>query len=222
MTISEALFSILKSSWHILLMLILFVVVTPILKKIFKPKIKGYIGEKNVALLLAALDKKKYQTINDLIIKIEGESTQIDHVVVSNYGIFVIETKNYKGWIVGHEYDNYWKQVIYKEKNNFLNPIKQNEYHVKFLKSALKIFPEVQYYPIVSFASGAEIKINTTRDVINEEFLLRTITKYRTEIISDDLKNEIFAHLKFVKGMNAYYEKEHIQNIKEKRPKINK
>ena len=220
MTISEALFSILKSSWHILLMLFLFVVVPSILITIFKPKIKGYIGEKTVALLLATLDKKKYQTINDLIIKIEGESTQIDHVVVSNYGIFVIETKNYKGWIVGHEYDNYWKQVIYKEKNNFLNPIKQNEYHVKFLKGALKIFPQVKYYPIVSFASGADIKVNTTRDVVHEEFLLRTITKYQTEIISDDLKNKIFAYLKSIREMNAKYKKEHVKKIKEKRRKI--
>jgi len=214
---SEIIISILKGTWYLWLIMFLFVVVTPILIKIFKPKIKGYIGEKNVALLLATLDKKKYQTINDLIIKIEGESTQIDHIVVSNYGIFVIETKNYKGWIVGREYDNYWKQVIYKEKNNFPNPIKQNEYHIKFLKSALKIFPQVKYYPIVSFASGAEIKVNTTGDVVHEEFLLRTITKYRTEIISNDLKNKIFAYLKSTRELNAKYKKEHIQNIKIKR-----
>jgi len=56
--------------------------------------------------------------------------------VVSNYGIFVIETKNYKGWIIGNEFDDYWTQVIFKRKEKLYNPIKQNYGHIQ----ALKIF----------------------------------------------------------------------------------
>lgn len=193
----------------------IFGAVVPGVVKIFKPKIKGFIGEKTAALLLATLDRKKYRTINDLIIRVEGKSTQIDHVVISNYGIFVIETKNYKGWIVGRESDRYWKQVIFKEKNSFLNPIKQNEYHVKLLKDALKLFPEVLYYSIISFASEAEIKVDTDKDVVREELLLRTIRKYQTKVISDDLKNDVFSYLKTIKKINKNYKKEHIKNIKD-------
>ncbi len=142
-------------------------------------------------------------------------------MVISNYGIFVIETKNYKGWIIGKESDAYWKQVIYKEKNSFLNPIKQNEYHMKLLRSALSLFPDVSYYPIVSFAAEADIKIKIEKDVVSEELLLRTIRNYQTEVISDDLKDEIFNYLKVIKKINRGYGKKHVQNIKEKRAQIN-
>ena len=203
-----------KQTWYLWVAIFVFGAVIPGVIKIFKPRIKGFIGEKKVAFLLVTLDRKKYRTINDLIIRIEGKSTQIDHVVVSNYGIFVIETKNYKGWIVGRESDRYWKQVIYKEKNSFLNPIIQNEYHMKFLRSALTLFSDIPYYPIVPFASEADIKVKAEKDVISEEMLLRTIRNYQTEAISDDLKNEIFNYLKTIKMMNKNYSKEHIKSIK--------
>ena len=65
-------------------------------------KIKGWFGEKNISNRLEKLDADKYITLNDILIKNEKENTsQIDHLVVSVYGLFVIETKNYKGWIFG-------------------------------------------------------------------------------------------------------------------------
>ena len=70
----------------------------------FKPQIKGFMGEKIVSLLLLCLDKEKYKVINDVIIKNGDITSQIDNVVVSKFGVFVIETKNYKGWIFGYEY----------------------------------------------------------------------------------------------------------------------
>jgi hypothetical protein len=55
--------------------------------------------------------------LHDITIpSVKGKTTQIDHVVVSEYGVFVIETKNYTGWIVGDEKSDYWTQVIYKRK----------------------------------------------------------------------------------------------------------
>jgi len=212
---------IVKDNWYILLLIILFGTVLPATVKMIKPKIKGYFGEKTIAFLLATLNRKKYRTINDLIIKIDDESTQIDHVVVSNYGIFVIETKNYKGWIIGGESDNYWKQVIYKEKNNFFNPIKQNQYHIKLLKSVLEIFSEVKYYPIVSFANEADIKVRTNKDIVHEGYLLRTINKYQNEIISNKLRDEIFDYLKTVKMINSDYGREHVKSIKDRRSRKN-
>ena len=39
-------------------------------------------------------------------------TTQIDHVVVSKYGLFTIETKNYRGKIYGDDARDKWTQVI--------------------------------------------------------------------------------------------------------------
>ncbi|MED4785238.1 nuclease-related domain-containing protein [Brevibacillus choshinensis] len=92
--------------------LILWCIIAFILKS---ATVKGFIGEKTVSTLLGRLEKQKYRVLNDLLIPTAtGNTSQIDHVIVSEYGIFVIETKNYKGWIYGDEDSQYWTQVIYK------------------------------------------------------------------------------------------------------------
>jgi len=103
----ETVISILKSTWYIWAGIIIISLLKP-----FLPKIKGFFGEKSVAFQLSRLDPSKYKVINNIILQSGEKTTQIDHVVVSNYGIFVIETKNYNGWILGDEYADYWTQVI--------------------------------------------------------------------------------------------------------------
>jgi len=71
--------------WYLwILVLIVFVF------RLYKAKIKGIIGEKTISAFLSRLDSTKYKVINDLMLSTEGKTSQIDHVVVSNYGIFVI------------------------------------------------------------------------------------------------------------------------------------
>ena len=75
---------------------------------------KGRIGEQRVAHILGRLPKDRYRIINNLLLRTSsGGTTQIDHVVISEYGIFVIETKFYKGWIYGGESSEYWTQNNY-------------------------------------------------------------------------------------------------------------
>lgn len=83
--------------------------------------------------------RTKYKVLNNITLQTDGRTTQIDHVVVSNLGLFVIETKNYKGWIIGDEYSEYWTQVIYKRKEKLYNHIRQNYGHLMaLLKSKLR------------------------------------------------------------------------------------
>ncbi|MCG8542390.1 MAG: NERD domain-containing protein [Clostridia bacterium] len=114
------------------------------------PKVKGSFGEAAVKVYLSRLDKEKYRILHDVMISNDkGSTSQIDHVIVSPFGIFVIETKNYKGWILGNEKSYQWAQVIYKKKEKLLNPILQNHGHVKALKALLKDYPDIEYHPIV-------------------------------------------------------------------------
>jgi len=75
---------------------------------------KGIIGEflVNISANLK-LDKNKYHLIKNVTLPTEDGTTQIDHIIVSEYGIFVVETKNMKGWIFGDEKQKYWTQKIY-------------------------------------------------------------------------------------------------------------
>ena len=91
------------------------------------PWFKGITGEflVNTAARLF-LPKDEYHLIKDVTLPNEDGTTQIDHIIVSRYGVFVIETKNMKGWIFGSANQKTWTQKIYKHTHKFQNPLHQN------------------------------------------------------------------------------------------------
>lgn len=196
-------------NWYLWAFIIILIVY-----KVFAPQIKGFFGEKAVSIFLSTLDPSKYLIINDLLIPAGPKTAQIDHVVVSNYGIFVIETKNYKGWILGNEYDNYWTQVIYKRKERLYNPIKQNSGHIRALNKALKEYPNLRFISIVAFTTKCDLKVRTETDVVYTVHIASTIKGYTGLCISDEMKDQIYSKLinSNIKGWVA--KKNHIESIK--------
>lgn len=120
---------------------------------------KGKAGEIIVANKLNHLPKNQYRVLNNITIPTPRGSSQIDHLVVSVFGIFVIETKNYNGWIYGGESSEYWTQNIYGNKHQFYNPILQNAGHVKALRRVLIKYEPLFIFPIVAFSGRANIKV---------------------------------------------------------------
>jgi hypothetical protein len=181
------------------------------------PSVKGYFGELSIRIWLCFLDKNKYKVINDVMIPSgQGRTAQIDHIVISVYGIFVIETKNYKGWIFGSEGSKYWTQVIYKTKNKFYNPILQNKGHVKALKELLVDYPNIGYIPIVAFTTKADFKkLNVTSHVVYSLGLNRTIKRYTAEIISPDDMDRIYNTILNANIEDKKAKKEHVTRIQE-------
>jgi len=149
------------------------------------PFVKGLIGEMFVALFLKLLNKDIYRVYHDLYIpKEDGTTTQIDHVITSPYGIFVVETKNYKGWIFGDEKSKNWTQVIYKKKSYFYNPIRQNHGHIRHLKKYLVYPNKTAYIFIIAFSMRATLKkVSTTTKVLYSPILVLHIKKYKDVLI---------------------------------------
>lgn len=57
-------------------------------------------GEAQIRRCLAKYCENKNAHLHNITLRLEdGSTTQIDHVLVSTKGIFVIETKHYRGWI---------------------------------------------------------------------------------------------------------------------------
>ncbi|MBA6337429.1 NERD domain-containing protein [Colwellia sp. BRX8-7] len=101
---------------------------------------KGVLGEWQVNLLIKFfLDKNDYHLIKNVTLPTEDGTTQIDHIIVSKYGIFVVETKNMKGWIFGGANQKQWTQQIFKHKSKFQNPLHQNYKHIKTLEDLLLV-----------------------------------------------------------------------------------
>ncbi|WP_201585705.1 NERD domain-containing protein [Psychrobacter jeotgali] len=137
---------------------------------------KGILGETviNVAMWLK-LEKEVYHRLNNITLPLSnGGSTQIDHVIVSVYGIFVIETKNYKGWIFGNEKQKQWTQVIMGRKYKFQNPLQQNYLHIKTLADLLEL--DIRYFhSMIAFIGECELK---TRDELPEQVLTSGMVSY--------------------------------------------
>lgn len=93
------------------------------LLRVFLPDLKGKIGEWAVQRQAKQHLDERYILLNDLTLPDQdGGTTQIDHVLLSPFSIFVIESKNYKGWIFGSARQKMWTQKIYKKVINFRIP----------------------------------------------------------------------------------------------------
>ena len=90
----EGIINIYSNNSKLLLETIILIALCIILK-IYYPKFRGFMGEFWVKLELRKLPKDKYVVLNDIMIKDEKGTHQIDHLVISKFGIFVIEMKNY-------------------------------------------------------------------------------------------------------------------------------
>jgi len=154
----------------------------------------GRSGERFVSRKLHRLDPAHYKILNDLMLPSHGNSsaTQIDHVVVSNYGIFCIETKAYKGWIFGSANQEFWTQVIFRYKERFYNPLRQNFAHTKAIENLLG--SQRLKTPIVSlvdFPNADKLKISGTDSVGHARDIVKKIESYTNLVYSDAERDEI-------------------------------
>lgn len=107
---------------------------------------------------------------NTYIPKANGETAEIDVIMLTRKGIFVFESKNYSGWIFGSETQRNWYQTLpsgkgKSRKEHFYNPIMQNSSHIKHLKALIG-----EQYPIHSII------------VFSERCTLKSVTVNRNDI----------------------------------------
>lgn len=126
-----------------------------------------------VALLATNLDHKEYFIFNNIILPSEKTTTtQIDHIVVSRYGIFVIESKKYNGWIYAHKNRREWTQTFKTGlKHHFHNPILQNFAHISALKEQMP-FVGNRFFSVIAFSGDCEFKTPRINNVLYEEELV--------------------------------------------------
>ena len=122
------------------------------------PWFKGLIGEfiVNIAAKMF-LNRNEYHLIKNVTLRTEDGTTQIDHITVSKYGVFVVETKNMKGWIFGSQKQKTWTQKKYKQSRKFQNPLLQNYKHLKTIESLLGLNDQ-QINSVVVFTGDSTFK----------------------------------------------------------------
>jgi hypothetical protein len=173
-------------------------------------RIIGIFGEHWVKEELSELSDD-YKILNDvMIITKDGISHQIDHVVFSKYGIFVIETKQINGYITGNDYDKKWTVYSGKKKFYIYNPVHQNYGHIKALEEVLELSQD-KFIPIVCISSRAKVKIKSNV-VVLLAYLLPTIQKY-DKVILDNV-DDVYNKLLQVNIIDKSKRREHVKNTK--------
>jgi hypothetical protein len=125
-----------------------------------------------------------YHLLNHITLKLEDGTTQVDHILVSRFGVFVIETKDYQGWIFANARHPSWTQVLYKCKFRFQNPIFQNLRHVRAVRELLDFLPPDVIRSVVVFTGNAEFKTDMPIGVFQLSGLVDHIRDQSAEVMS--------------------------------------
>jgi hypothetical protein len=172
-----------------------FIIPVVLITVVKTPWFKGMVGEFiiNVSAMMM-LDKNVYYLIRNVTLPTEDGTTQIDHIIVSVYGVFVVETKNMKGWIFGSPNQSTWTQKIYKHTNKFYNPIHQNYKHVKTIESLLGL-NDHQVHSLIVFIGESTFKTKMPDNVTEGGGYIRYIKSMKQPVLSklevDEIVNKI-------------------------------
>lgn len=138
---------------------------------------KGETGENYIELQLISLNIPK-KIIRNAYIPNKNTTAEIDLILITEYGIYVIESKNYSGWIFGSENRRNWTQTLNKKsKYKFYNPILQNRTHIKALSNYLNISIK-KFHSFIVFSQNSELKQipqNTDEYCIMYDYQLNSI-----------------------------------------------
>jgi len=216
--------------------IILFIGLFILIHRYNSPNYKGRVGEEWVHNILMELPDE-YYVMDDIVMNTVRGTTQIDHIVISQYAVFVIETKNYSGHIYGNDKSKKWNQNIvtdvtyrrkwwktytYVTKNQFYNPIKQCLSHMYEVKNSLKEWPYLKIVPIVVFAGSADLcNVESKNHVVYDTDLLATILSYKTIYLSKTDVQKVIERLTLLNVREYVDNDTHMRNIREARKERN-
>lgn len=182
------------------------------------PTVIGAAGERAVnATLSRQLNEQDYILLEDLTLPTSHGTTQLDHIVLSRFGIFVIETKNMSGWIFGGENQARWTQVMRRHKSQFQNPLRQNYHHLKVVQNLLGIRLD-QLENLVAFVGSAEPKTEMPPNVFwNRRALSNYIASRKTVRFTESEVRDFARKLRSsALDSNKETRRAHVQYVREK------
>lgn len=196
-----------------LIWLAFFAVAAGVLKS---PWFKGWWGERQVRdLIRRRLSPATYREFHNVTIRDEfGETTQIDHVYVSPFGVLVIETKHMGHWIFGGRHQPLWTQQIYRHKSRFQNPLRQNHRHIKVLEAALGL-PQEAFKSVVVFTGHCTFKTEMPEEVCTLSDLIEYVHSIDERILDSEQVDAICRNLQRLRLEPSFRtHREHLDSLR--------
>lgn len=179
----------------------------------YHAKSSGDYGEYSLKTIVNSLPEY-FHVINDVMIQTKKGSTQLDHIIVSPFGIYVIETKNHKGMIFGDANGKVWTQVLNGRGHFTLyNPLWQNQGHIKHLSEATKI-PERYMIGLVVF-TNPEANIDNARPfALNPDDLYRILLSNTTLVLSQKGIDNAIDRIDAINSNGYRAQQKHVEYVK--------
>jgi len=184
-----------------------FLNVARVVESIEKAKVQatGQIGEWVFDTLAKEYLDDSYKIMSDVVLKFDNGTTQIDQIIVSLYGIIVVEVKTYKGWIYGS--NGRWTQKLYRRQYRFQNPLKQNCKHINALQHLLKL-PDEMFRSLIVFSGEAKFRTVMPENIVRGGMeYLNYIKKLKTVIFDGYAVEEIVKMIKANRLSSADHQK---------------
>lgn len=180
-------------------------------------RFKGLFGELRIrAATKLRLAGRTYRSLHDLTLPTPDGTTQVDHVVVSRFGVFVIETKNLSGWIFGDERSRKWTQSIYGNRYQFLNPLRQNYKHLKAVENLLGVEPGC-LHSVVVFVGSSHFKTEVPPNVLERRELAPYIRSKTDILLTEKQVEDAIRTLKRSQVSKLGSRKRHLRNLEANR-----
>ncbi|MBA2839961.1 hypothetical protein HNP87_000473 [Methanococcus maripaludis] len=154
--------------------------------------ISGKLNEYPLSLFLRNLDKSDYSILKDYNLDCNGDSSVIDYIIVSKYGIFVINSKNMSGTITHN--GGKWIQKLNGSENLIENPVLETYNLVNLLKKEVIAVKDIEIIPIIIFNATSKLDFNL-EGIINSPEIIRKIKSYNNPIIAQKKRESIIYSL---------------------------
>jgi len=173
---------------------------------------RGWVGEKKTTFYLwLSLNSKVYQRFHDIIIPSENGTTQIDHLLVSPYGLFIVETKNKTGWIFGSKGQKEWTQSLYGNNYSFQNPTRQTFRQKKILSEFLGV-NESTIHTIIYFVGNCKFKTELPDNVIRSR-LGKYIKQFKDRVLPPEEVDRVVGEIEYYVSESSITTRDHMQSL---------
>lgn len=172
-------------------------------------------GEARVSrVLMSHFGHPDYHLMNHVTLRIGSGTTQVDHILVSRFGVFVIETKDFSGWIFADASSANWTQVLYRRKSSFQNPLFQNGRHVRAVEALLNFVPPEAVRSVVVFCGYAEFRTDTPDRVVTIDELVDHVRQHTEPVMSPNRMQLCVGRLETARlAISGKTDVEHVQNL---------
>ena len=201
------------------------------LKPLKPPSEKGQRSEQAVAQRLLADGIRRHggKILTNLYIpKESGGTSEIDVLYITCKGLFVVENKDYVGYIFGNEFNKNWTVTLYAGKSwydgkkvkkyQFFNPVWQNRTHIKNLKAYLN--SDIRVFSLITFGNRGDLKSITVNSpdvyVCNHSklpWVIREIWEENQDVLADDQIETIYNELSPLRTVDKSTKQKHINEI---------